>query len=265
MRTSESIVNITKAMSAAQGEIKNPEANEEVKVYAKKDAGGGLLYTYKYATLPKCFDAVRGPFSKNGLSHSAAIVLTDKGADLVVRISHESGEWYEASVPLSAGGDAKARAGEITFWKRYLFNGLAGIAGDDDIREENGERGPVKEENGKPASKPAAQKAAAPAAKPAQNVQKTVTQPASNEKAKTEVPNFATDPAPSLKRARGVIVKDILDAAGKLGIGADLDPPDVMVGLGQLGNEMFKLPLEKISDDDLEKMLAKLNNDMRGK
>ncbi len=254
MLTSASVTNIATALAAAQGEMKNPEANEEVKVYAKKESGGGLLYNYKYATLPKCFDAVRAPFAKNGLSHASAILLKDQGADLVVRITHASGEWYESSVPLSGGGDAKARAGEITFWKRYLFNGLAGIAGDDDLQEENGERGPPAAQS-RAAAKPAAQRPPAAQAKP----------PAQAKAAAAEPPAFDSQEAPPLKRARGLIVKEIMVAAEKLRIGCDLDPPDVMVGLGKIGQTMFGLPLDKTSDDQLEKMLTKLNEDMRGK
>ena len=136
MQTSESIVNLVKALAAAQGEMKNPECNETVNVTMK--AGG--TYSYKYATLPKCFDAVRAPFKAHGLSHGSTLCA----GELTVRIFHESGEWIQSSMPLDLKLAPKDLAGDVTFWKRYLFNGLAGIAGDDDIQEENGERGPPK-------------------------------------------------------------------------------------------------------------------------
>ncbi len=267
MLTSESITNIAKALAAAQGEMKNPEANEEVKVYAKKESGGALLYSYKYATLPKCFDAVRVPFLKNGLSHSAAVVLGEKGADLVVRITHESGEWYQASVPLRGGADDKSRAGEITFWKRYLFNGLAGIAGDDDIKEENGERGPPKEckPDGKQAS---SRSAAAPKAGPSTSAPKAPP-PAASTNQVSKPTNVSSSPEGTFhERTRGVIVKEIMEAAAKLGLDKMDDPeakPDPMPALAKIGHEMFKKELQHLTELELEQLLRKLNNDMRGK
>lgn len=270
MRTSESIQNIAKALAAAQGEIKNPEANEEVKVFAKKEAGGALLYSYKYATLPKCFDAARAPFAKNGLSHTAAISLGDRGADLVVRITHESGEWYEASVPLSAAGDAKARAGEITFWKRYLFNGLAGIAGDDDIKAEDGERGPA-EGSGAPKAQAGRAAPSGPKAAPkAQTAPPAQAPPAaSNEKEKPATPpapgSFAALDAPPLKRPRAQILKEVVDAARRVGVGQDLVPPDMVSGLEVRVQAMFGKGSMQITEDELETLLRQLNSEGTGK
>jgi hypothetical protein len=145
MKTSQSVQNIAKSLAAAQGEIKNPEANEQVDVHAKKSEGGALLYSYRYATLPKCYDAGRLPLSKFGLSHVATLERQERGLMLTVRLNHESGEWYESEMPMPSNISSKDMAGEVTFWKRYLFNGLAGIAGDDDIKSEDGDRGPIME------------------------------------------------------------------------------------------------------------------------
>lgn len=146
MKTSETILNLSKALAAAQGEMVNPESTEHVQVHAKKSDGGGLLYEYWYAPLPKCFDAGRMPLAKHGISHTAVVTLGTGGLLLTVRVTHESGEWMESEMPLPPGLSSKDRAGEITFWKRYLFNGLVGIAGDDDVRDENGDRGPSRQE-----------------------------------------------------------------------------------------------------------------------
>ena len=142
MQTSESIINIVSALALAQSEIKNPDCNRIVKVTMK--AGGS--YEYSYATLPKCFDSIREPFAKNNLSHYSYITNEEGGLLLTVKIAHNSGEWISSCIPLSANLQDKDLAGQITFFKRYLFNGLAGIAGDDDIGEDNGDKGPPKKD-----------------------------------------------------------------------------------------------------------------------
>ncbi len=160
MKTSESIINISKALSIAQGQLKNPECNKEVKVNSKE---GKFLYAYKYATLPKCFDAARGPLSSNGISHASSQTATVNGPMLTVRLMHESGEWMESEIQLRGGLAPKDLAGDVTFFKRYLFNGLAGIAADEDIEEANGDSGPRDlGEDKKPAPKPASKPAPKP-------------------------------------------------------------------------------------------------------
>lgn len=270
MRTSESIVNIAKALSAAQGAIKNPEANETVTVRMREEKGGGT-YTYKYATLPKCFDAAREPFAKNGLSHLSALNPLERGGfELAVRILHESGEWIEATMTLPPGAP-KDLAGNVTFWKRYLFNGLAGISGDDDIKAEDGERGPA-EGSGAPKAPagraaPSGPKAApkAPAAPPAQ-----APPAASNEKEKPAAApapgSFAAMDPPPLKRPRGQIVKEIVEAAKKVGVGQDLTPPDVIAGLEKRVGAIFAgKSSTQLNEDELETLLRQLNSEGTGK
>lgn len=129
MKTSESIAQISAALAAAQGEFKNPEANKLVSVNTRD----GRNYSYHYAPLPSVFDATRAAMAKNGLSHFCATGMDEQGRMILsCRIAHKSGEWIEASLPLPAAQDPKAMASNLSYYRRYLFNGLVGIAGDED-------------------------------------------------------------------------------------------------------------------------------------
>ncbi len=131
MSTSAEIGKIAEALSKAQGEMKNPEKNKTAKIPTK--AGG--QYSYNYADLPSTFDTVRAVLSKNGLSHTSSTHLHDPAGPtvLTVRLMHASGQWIESGLPLAPNSDPKLVAASMTYYRRYLFNGLVGISGDDDI------------------------------------------------------------------------------------------------------------------------------------
>lgn len=292
MKTSDSIVNIAKALAAAQGVMKNPEANEKVKV---KMTNGGE-YEYSYATLPKCFDALREPFKSNGLQHSSFVGYNEKGQfGLTVRLTHESGEWYESYIQLNGTRASKDLAGDITFWKRYLTNGMAGIAGDDDIRTEDGDSGPPRGQQnnqraapqtsgqnrnsappqqnkpaGKPANaapqgqgkpadkkeKPAVTEAAAAAAQAHQEAKAKKEEPTPFEKA--EAPLLSGEKPPAAPRPRGVIVKEIMEIAAQLQMGTKTDPKDVLEGLETYSQAHFQKKLSDFKDQELEEKFLPL-------
>lgn len=119
------------ALAKAQGEM----------AAAKKDRTNPHM-KYAYATLASVIDAVREPFSANGLSHmsfvrSAPVEGAGWDVSVTVRIAHASGAYVESemSAPL---GDSKGlthiqSAGVlITYMRRYLMMALCGVAPDDD-------------------------------------------------------------------------------------------------------------------------------------
>jgi hypothetical protein len=151
MKTSESIAQIAAALAAAQGEMKNPDAHKIVQVQTRD----GRNYSYRYAPLPDCFDINRAVLSKYGLSHFSATEETADGRQrIALRLSHKSGEWIESSLLLPPAGDPKSMAGNLTYFRRYLFNGLTGIAGDED---QDGEPASGPKPDKKPAQKPNAE------------------------------------------------------------------------------------------------------------
>lgn len=136
MKTSESIGNIAKALAAAQGEFKNPPCDKTVNIVHKS----GGKHSFKYAQLPTCYDVTRAALAKNGIAHFTAQIEIEGGIKISCRLIHESGEWLESSLPLPHQADPKLMAGNLTYYRRYLFNGLVGIAGDDDLDDDTNSR-----------------------------------------------------------------------------------------------------------------------------
>lgn len=150
MKTSENIADISAALAKAQGEMKNPEKNRTARIPTK--AGGS--YEYNYADLPATFDCVRSALAKNGLSHTAATTYDNMSMVISVRLLHTSGQWIEASAMLPSTQDPKMLAANLTYLRRYLFNGLVGIAGDDDL-DSDPENEKAKYEERRQSSRPA--------------------------------------------------------------------------------------------------------------
>lgn len=132
MRTSLEINELSAALAAAQGQMKNPEKNRTATIPMK--AGG--VYSYDYADLPSTIDAVRRALAENKLSHTAAIDSEDGRTTVSVRIMHASGQWIESALVLPPSADVKALAGNITYYRRYLLTALVGVAADDDMDSE---------------------------------------------------------------------------------------------------------------------------------
>jgi hypothetical protein len=132
VKTSEQVNEIQAALAKAQGQMKNPEKNRKASIPMK--AGG--KYEYNYADLPIVFDTSRAALSSNGLSHTSALDESDRGAILSVRLGHSSGQWYQSSILLPSAADPKSFAANVTYFKRYLFQGLIGVVGDDDLDHE---------------------------------------------------------------------------------------------------------------------------------
>lgn len=121
------------ALATAQGEIQNAEANTENEFIGKK-----------YANLAAVLDAIRGPFSKNGL---ALIQLPQPASTpaylgLKTILAHESGQsiedYYEMAPPKL---DPQGIGSCMTYMRRYAAMAMAGIAGalDDDAERTKAE------------------------------------------------------------------------------------------------------------------------------
>jgi hypothetical protein len=87
---------------------------------------------YKYADLASVMDAVREPLSANGLSVTQAPTMNGDGFVLVSRLMHTSGQWLEATYPLSANVSSQEMGSAITYGRRYCTLALLGIAADED-------------------------------------------------------------------------------------------------------------------------------------
>jgi hypothetical protein len=131
MKTSEQTNEITAALAKAQGELKNPEKLRTAKYPTK--AGG--VVEYNYADLPACLDAGRDPLSKNGLAFTSSASFVENNYTLFCRLTHTSGQWYESEWPLPGAAEPKIIGASMTYGIRYLFCGLTGMSGEEDMDE----------------------------------------------------------------------------------------------------------------------------------
>ncbi len=123
MKTSEQINDLAAALAQAQGQIKG----------AIKDSSNPFFKS-SYADLASVWEAIRAPFSSNGLSVIQATEPTD-GEEVVVttRVMHASGQWYEftTTIPVSKA-DAQGYGSALTYCRRYGLAAAAGVAQIDD-------------------------------------------------------------------------------------------------------------------------------------
>lgn len=247
------------ALSKAQAKITDAEKNSRNPHFNKS-----------YADLASVWEACRAPLSENGLSVIQTIEPFNGSIFLETTLAHASGQFIKSRTPLiMSKQDMQGMGSALTYARRYALAAIVGVAQEDD--DGNSATGkPKKPEEG------AAAYAAASAAKAAQNVQKKdSTPPKSAAKTAPPVAKTATPPTaaafnqsegPALKRPRGAIVKDIMAAAAKLDLGKNSTPPtDDMTALERMGKMLFQKDLEKTNDDELEKMLSRLKQEMVGK
>ena len=122
MQKSESIKEIASAMSKAQAEMSG----------AKKGAVNPFFKS-KYADMNAVVDAVRIPFSDNGLSYSQFPLFEEGRVGVETILMHESGEWISSILMLPmVKQDPQAAGSAITYARRYALQSIAGIPSEDD-------------------------------------------------------------------------------------------------------------------------------------
>lgn len=142
MKTSESIVEIAKALAAFQGAVRSPKATTE-----------NPFFKSKYATLNQIQDAIREEALKNGLAIIQSAGGNGEGVTITTRVIHTSGEWIEA-YPLVLTPDKPTPQGAgsaITYGRRYALSAILGISSEDDDDANAAE--PEKEEKKRPPAK----------------------------------------------------------------------------------------------------------------
>lgn len=133
MRKSESIEEISKALSNAWKEIKNPKHNQTVKVKTK--TGGS--YQFEYTDLAGILEEIKPHLSENGLMVIQDTYTTDTENAFAVtvktRILHESGEWIESNpLMFPVPNNIQDMGGLITYMKRYSLSAMLGISTEED-------------------------------------------------------------------------------------------------------------------------------------
>lgn len=121
------------ALAAAQGEITAAEANQTAEV-RKKDNYSVVLYTFKYADLASCLEAIRKPLSDNGL---ALIQLPSLGEGQAVHLKtilgHSSGQQITCDLTMYAEKSGPQAIGTcLAYLRRYSLSAMIGVAQFDD-------------------------------------------------------------------------------------------------------------------------------------
>ncbi len=132
MNKSESIKELATALNLAQAEMSG----------AKKKTTNPF-FKKSYADMNSVVDAVRIPFSDNGLSYAQFPLFSDGKVGVETILMHSSGEWISSELLLPmVKQDPQAAGSAITYARRYALQAIAGIPSEDD--------------DGNQASKPAA-------------------------------------------------------------------------------------------------------------
>jgi hypothetical protein len=122
MIKSEQINELAAALSKAQGEMKG----------ASKDSTNPFFKS-KYADLASVWDAIREPFSKNGLS----IVQCPRFQDGLVYVEtiliHASGQWISSEISCHPKDSSPPSIGSATtYLRRYGLLSTGGVCPEDD-------------------------------------------------------------------------------------------------------------------------------------
>jgi hypothetical protein len=127
MKTSESIKEITKALVKFKQECPKVELNSTVKVATK--TGGS--YTFDYADLPYIKSIVEPILANNGLFLTQAPLEDGKLGSMLM---HISGEWISSVSDIGniQGKTSQEYGSLITYFKRYAYCAILGIAADKD-------------------------------------------------------------------------------------------------------------------------------------
>lgn len=126
---SPSIGQLAKALAAAQGEITG----------ALKDSKNPFFKS-SYADLASCWDACRGPLSKNNLAVIQTTQAADTGVRVITMLAHASGEWVRGTLCMTpTKHDPQGIGSCITYARRYALAAIVGLAQiDDDANQASG-------------------------------------------------------------------------------------------------------------------------------
>jgi hypothetical protein len=130
MSQSESITELTKALCAAQSEMRPVAKKHEAKIVSPKGN-----FVYDYADLPDVWDAARPILAKHGLAVTQPTFFSGDWLMLRTVLLHSSGEWIDCELPVASGATApQALKSAITYMRRAGLELMIGSTakGDDD-------------------------------------------------------------------------------------------------------------------------------------
>ena len=125
MNKSDTIIELAKALSKAQGDMPSAELNAV-----------NPFFKTKYADLGSIIKTSKPVLAKHGLSVSQLTTSSNGDIGLTTLLMHESGEWLESTISLPIDDEAKnvaqATGSIITYLRRYSYASVLGIYADED-------------------------------------------------------------------------------------------------------------------------------------
>jgi hypothetical protein len=122
MNKSDSIKELALALHKAHTKIKA----------AIKDSANPFFKS-KYADLSSVIDAVKQPFSDNGLTFLQGVEGVEGGVAVETMLLHISGEWISSKLEIPASkNDAQGYGSAITYGRRYGLQAMCGVPAEDD-------------------------------------------------------------------------------------------------------------------------------------
>jgi hypothetical protein len=131
MEMSESIVDLAKALTVLQGQLKTVPKDKVNPVHKSK-----------YADLSAIWEMCRKPLADNGLSLVQTTEIAENNVILETTLLHSSGQWLRGKLSLNpAKLDPQGVGSSMTYGRRYAMCALLGIAADEDDDGGGGSRG----------------------------------------------------------------------------------------------------------------------------
>jgi hypothetical protein len=130
MSQSENVAELTKALCAAQSEMRPVVKKHEAKIVSPKGN-----FAYDYADLPDVWDAARPILAKHGFAVTQPTFFAGDWLMLRTVLLHSSGEWIDCELPVASGATApQALKSAITYMRRAGLELMIGSTakGDDD-------------------------------------------------------------------------------------------------------------------------------------
>jgi len=122
MNKSDSIKSLAIAMNKAQAEMGGASKGKT-----------NPFFKQKYADLGSVVQAVKEPFTNNGLSYVQFPIEEGGRIGIETILMHESGEWLSNSFTVQlTKQDAQGAGSAITYCRRYSLQSIAGIPSEDD-------------------------------------------------------------------------------------------------------------------------------------
>src|ERR1700687_4125550 len=123
MKTSECIIEIAKALCAAQNEMR-PAIKDSTNPHFKS----------RYSDLSSIWESIRKPLTGNGITVWQDVTTSEKIVSVTTHVTHISGQWIEFGplcIPILKQ-DAQAVGSAISYAKRYALCAAIGVVSDED-------------------------------------------------------------------------------------------------------------------------------------